>query len=134
MQLKAEHIDGFSEHLLNWVLVASHGTAIIDASWLDARRRIERTFQMEFPDSRIVFCASVLADLKGLYDGHVDDFPKHELSVTDGSRVLATKVHAGIGWPEEDRAAVESFMRVWRPLYSDVEKLLAIPGRSRKRK
>lgn len=134
MQLNAEHIDGFSEHLLNWVLVASNGTAIIDASWLNARGRIERTFEMDFPDSRISLCASVLAGLKELYDGHVEDFPKHQLSVMDGCRVLTSRVHAGITWPEEDRTAVESFMRVWRPLYSDVEKILAIPGRSKKRK
>lgn len=134
MQLSAEHFDGFSEHLLNWCLEASNGTAVVEASWLTSEGRIKRTFEMQFPDSKISHCASVLQDLKQIYDGHVDDFPKHRMTVTDGRRVLTTQVYAGINWPDEDRVAVESFMRAWRPLYSDVEKLIAIPGRSKKRK
>jgi len=134
MQLSAGHYDGFSEYLLHWRLEASNGTAIVEASWRNSEGCIERTFEMDFPDSRISLCASVLEDLKPIYNGHVEDFPIHRLSVTDGRRVLTTQVNVGIDWPDEDRAAVESFMRVWRPLYSDVEKYLAIPGRSKKRK
>ena len=137
MQLRAEHIDGFTEHHVWWVLVASHGTAIIEASWRDqarGRSRSEQVIEMHFPDSRIEECAAVLATLKPLYNGHVDDFPQYSLSLNDGENKLETKVLAGINWPAEDKAAVDAFMRVWRPLSSDVEKMLPIPRRSTKRK
>ncbi len=134
MHLRAEYCDGFTEHLVNWVLEAAHGTAIIEASWRGQGCRMERAFELAFPNSRIRECADVLAELKPVYDGRVDDFPQYLLAVTDDHRMLTTKVRAGIRWPDEDKAAVDSFMRVWRPLYSEVEKLLAIPGRSKKRK
>lgn len=134
MYLRAEHFDGFSEHLVCWVLEASHGTAIVEASWRGHGDRTERVFEIDFPVSRIKECAEVLAELKPVYDGHVDDFPKYSLSVTEGDYKLSTKVLAGVKWPDEDKAAVDSFMRVWRPLYSDIEELLAIPGRSNKLK
>lgn len=138
MELRAEHFDGFTEHHVWWVLVASQNTAIIEASWHDrggGRKRTERVFEMDFPNARIEACAAVLATLRPLYNGHVDDFPQFSLSVTNGDVKMATKVLAGINWPSEDKVALESFMRVWRPLSSDVEGLLAIRGRSdRKRK
>ncbi len=134
MHLHAEHFDGFSEHLVTWVLEAAHGTAIIEASWRGKGGRTEQVFEMAFPDSRIQACADALAKLKPEYDGHVDDFPHHWLAVTVGDCELTTKVSAGINWPEEDKASIEAFMSVWRPLSRDVEKLLAIPGRYKKRK
>jgi len=133
MHLRAEFCDGFTEHLVKWVLEATNGTAIVEASWCSQGRRLERAFEMVFPDSRIRECADVLAKLKPVYDGCVDDFPKYLLTVTGDRRVLTTTLRAGIRWPDEDKAAVDSFMRVWRPLISDVEEFLAIPGRSWKR-
>jgi hypothetical protein len=137
MQLRAEHVDGFTEHHVWWILEASQGAAIIEASWRDlggSRGRMEHVFEMEFPDSRIRECAVVLATLKPLYNGHVDDFPQYSLSVTDGENKMATKVLAGINWPIEDNAAVDSFMRLWRPLHSEVNNLLATAGLTGKRK
>ncbi len=135
MYLTAEHFDGFTEHLVTWLLEAAGGSAIVEASWFVNGRQIERTFEMNFEDTRIEKCVDALLQLKPTYDGRVDDFPTYRLSVkTEDDRMLATKVHAGINWPENDRLAIDTFMSVWRPIYSDVERLLAIPGRSKKRK
>jgi hypothetical protein len=134
MLLRAEHFDGFSEHLVAWVLEAADGAAIIEASWFSKGGRIEQIFEMDFSDMRIQACAEALAQLKPVYDGHVDDFPRHKLSVTYHQQTLSTKVRAGVSWTDEDKVSVDTFMRVWRPIYSDVEKLLAIPGRQKKRK
>ena len=134
MILTAEHFDGFTEHLVTWRLEASGGSAIIDASWLLHGRRVERTFEMDFKETRIETCADALSRLKPIYDGRVDDFPTYRLSVTTEDRVFETKFHVGINWPEEDKVALYIFMSIWRPIYSDVERLLAIPGRSKKRK
>lgn len=130
MHLRAEHCDGFTEHHLHWVLVASNGSAIVEASWLSRSERVNRAFEMAFPESRIERCAEALAKLRPEYDGHVDDFPTYKLSATDGDRTLSTKVRAGIHWPQEDKSAIEVFMGVWTPLYLEVEQQLAIPGHS----
>ena len=134
MQLRAEHLDGFTEHLVAWVLEAAGGSAILDASWYANGRRIERTLEMDFKVSRIDKCVDALSKLKPEYDGRVDDFPTYLLSVKIDDCILATKIHAGINWPEDDRRDIDTFMNVWRPIYSDVERVLAIPGRSKKRK
>lgn len=134
MHLTAEHFDGFTEHLVTWLLEAGGGSAIIEASWFSNGRRTERTFEMDFEDTRIKKCEDALSKLKPTYDGRVDDFPTYRLSVKTEDRLLTTKVLAGINWPEDDRLAIDTFMSVWRPIYSDVERLLAIPGRSKKRK
>ena len=129
MQLRAEHVDGFTEHLVRWVLEATDGSATIEASWHTAEGRVERIFEIDFPDSQIETCATTLAKLKPKYDGCVDDFPKFLLSVTGGDHELCTRVNTGINWSEEDKAGVDAFMMVWRPIYSEVERLLAIPNR-----
>ena len=134
MHLIAEHFDGFTEHLVTWLLEAVNGSAIVEASWFVNGRRIERTFEMDFEDARILKCADALSKLKSNYNGRVDDFPTYCLSVKAEDRMLTTKVHAGINWSDDDRPAIDTFMSVWRPICSDVERTLAIPGRSKKRK
>lgn len=134
MKLRASHYDGFSEHLVRWTLEAEDHTATIAASWFQNGKRSEMTYTMDFPDSRIEHVAKALTGLKSKYDGHIDDFPKHLLSVTTAAGELSTLVRAGIDWPDDERADVDTFMKVWRPIYSDVDKLLALPGRHRKKR
>jgi hypothetical protein len=136
MQLRAMHIDGFSEHLLCWELFASRGTAIVEASWQpgDRHSRIEHVFEIDFPDTRIQECAAVLAKLKPVYDGQTSDMPQYSLSVEVGDNRFSTTVRAAASWPDEDKSAVDSFMQFWRPLSREVETLLAIPGRNKRRK
>ena len=100
MHLTAEHFDGFTEHLVTWLLDAAGGSAIVEASWLENGRRIERAFEMEFEETRVEKCAEILSTLKPKYDGRVEDFPTYCLSVKANDRLLTTKVHAGINWPE----------------------------------
>ena len=134
MHLTAEYFDGLTEHLVWWLLEAADGSAIVVASWFVNGREIERTFETTLEVTRIEQCADALSQLRPIYDGCVDDFPTYRLSVQTGDRTLATKVHAGLNWPEDDKLAIDTFMNVWRPIYLDVERLLAIPGRSKKRR
>ncbi len=129
MKLTAEHFDGFSEHLLRWILHAGNGIAIIEASWFGLPRHVEQLFEMPFPDSRIQTFAQVLRTLKPQYDGRVDDLPFHSVVVDDGNFNLCTKVRAGFNWSAEDKSDVDAFMTVWRPLRRVVEKLLPIRQR-----
>jgi len=129
MHLSAVHIDGFTEHLLTWVLVAENGSAVVKASWLSREGRVNRTFELTFPDSRIQRFAEVLAEMRPKYDGCVDDTSSYKLCVAVGERTLSTEVLTGIDWPKEDKPAIDAFMSVWIPLSLEVENLLAIPGR-----
>ncbi|ADG69510.1 hypothetical protein Plim_3698 [Planctopirus limnophila DSM 3776] len=134
MHLLARHFDGRTTHLLGWVLVAANGTAIIEASWRDQGVDREQSFEIDFPDARIRECQEVLALLKPVYNGCVDGFPIYELSVSDNDRVLTTRVYEGIQWPNAIKPEIDSFRRIWEPIDKEVEKHLAIPGRSTKRK
>ena len=129
MKLIARHIDGFTEHLVTWELLAENGTAVVDASYRGASGRVETLLEMPFADSRIAQFAAALRGLKPKYDGRVDDFPHYSLTVADDSCELTTEVRAGINWPDDDKRDVDAFMSVWKPLYRDVERLLEIPGR-----
>ncbi len=62
MHLTAEHFDGFTEHLVTWLLEAASGSAIVEASWFANGRRNERTFEMDFEDTRILRCADALSN------------------------------------------------------------------------
>ncbi len=134
MHLLASHFDGWTTHLLRWNIVAAHGTAIIEASWYDQGTEREESFEIDFPDLRIRECQEVLALLKPVYNGCLEDVPIYELSVSDNDRVLTTRVYEGIHWPDEIKPDIDSFRRIWEPINKEVEKHLAIPGRFKNRK
>lgn len=134
MHLLARHFDGWTTDLLGWVLVAANGTAIIEASWRDQGVDREQSFEIDFPDSRIQECQEILAQLKPVYNGCLEDVPIYELSVSDNDRVLTTRAYEGIHWPDAIKPEIDSFRRIWEPIDKEVEKHLAIPGRSTKRK
>ena len=129
MKLLAEHFDGFTEHGVSWTLEASSDIAAINASWFQPGGRVERSFVLDFPDTQIERIAIAIDDLKPEYNGHVDDFPTYSLCVIDGDNARKTTVHAGISWPADVQSDIDAFMSVWRPIYRDVERLLALPGR-----
>jgi hypothetical protein len=129
MKLRAEHFDGFTEHLVSWTLNAEGNTATIVASWSQSGGRKQKTYSVDFPDSRIEQIAAALLGLKSKYDGHVDDFPTYALCVNTNDGELKTVIHAGINWPEDEKPAVAKFMSVWRPISREVENLLSLPNR-----
>ena len=129
MELHAVHFDGFTEHLVSWELWATGNTAIVDASWLASTGPTEKTFEMDFPDSRIEQVLQVLSGLKPVYDGHTDDSPTYSLCVKTEDREFKTVVRTGSYWTEDDERDVDAFMSVWHPIYREVENLLALPRR-----
>lgn len=129
MKLIAEHFDGFTEHLVSWTLEASDNVASINASWLQKGARTRKKFVLDFPNARIESVATAIDGLKSNYNGQVDDFPTYSLCVTVDDDERKTIVHAGISWPKEVKPEIDAFMRVWRPISRDVERLLALPGR-----
>lgn len=134
MHLSASHLDGWTTRHLCWNMVAANGTAIVEASWYDEGTERGESFEIDFPDARIRECQEVLAQLKPVYNGCVDDLPIYELSVSDNDRILTTRVYEGIHWPDAIKPEINSFRRIWEPIDKEVKKFLAIPGRFKKRR
>lgn len=129
MKLFARHNDGFTTHLVQWTLTASNGSASVTANWFNGSGRESRTLTMPFSDDVIHSVATAIDGLRPTYEGTTDDFPDYELRVESQYGTLCTHVYDSIGWDDDVKPEIDRFMSVWKPIFRDVERALAIPGR-----
>jgi hypothetical protein len=129
MKLTARHNDGFTTHLLHWTLTASNGSATVTANWFTGSERECRTLTIPFSDDTIKSVATAIVGLRPTYEGTTDDFPDYELRVDSEQRTLCTRVYDSIGWDDDVKPEIDRFMSVWKSIFRDVERALAIPGR-----
>ncbi len=129
MKLTAHHRDGFTEHLLRWMLVAENGVAYVTARWFDGAGGATREFNFDFPDNRIDAIADKLRGLKPSYDGMTDDFPDYEISIELPNETIRVHVADSIEWDDQQQTDIDRFMEAWSMIYRDVERALAISGR-----
>ena len=126
--LELSYYDGFTPHLLGWDLLATEGTACVEAQWLDDRTlrndRQTRSFTLPIPETRIEAIHAALPipdDLVVTSD--MTDCGGYVVTTTVGNVVRRYRDNYGLNYEQD---AVRWLRAVIKPIVDAVEQTLAI--------